>query len=135
KYQSAPAPTLLFHGTKDKVVPYDQIRFFNKGFYGSASIARTFRKKQYPYYIYREEGLGHEVSVLPMYQNIPDILSFLDRFVVQRQPLQIDLRYDDPKARPMMTLTARQLFRKLQHGGAVFGGKQPLAEAAVPVGR
>src|ERR1700754_4011436 len=39
KYKTAPAPTMLFHGTADKIVPYNKVRFFNKGFYGSSSIA------------------------------------------------------------------------------------------------
>jgi predicted esterase len=114
KYRSAPAPTLLFHGTADKIVPYNRIRFFNKGFYGSSSIANTFRKNNYPFFIYREKDLGHETAVLPMYRNIPDILDFLDKFVIRRQQLQIDLLYTDLQAKPMITGTAKELFKKLQ---------------------
>jgi hypothetical protein len=114
KYQSAPAPTLLFHGTADKIVPYCKIRLFNKGFYGSSSIATTFRKNDYPFYVYREEGRGHETAVLPMYQNIPDILCFLDRFVMQRRHLQIDVLYRDLGAKPMISLTLNELLRKLR---------------------
>jgi predicted esterase len=114
KYQLPPAPTLFFHGTADKIVPYNKIRFFNKGFYGSSSIASTFSKNDYPFFIYREKGLGHEVAVLPMYKNIPDILEFLDKFVMRHERLQIDLHYKDLKAKPMLTGTAKDLFKKLQ---------------------
>jgi len=118
KYKSAPAPVMMFHGTADKIVPYNKIRFLNKGFYGSSSIAKTFRKNHYPYFIYREENLGHEVSVLPMYENIPDILAFLDKFVLQKRPLQIDVDYNDPQAKPLLTMTAQELFKKLQQQGS-----------------
>jgi predicted esterase len=114
KYQLPPAPTLFFHGTADKIVLYNSVRLFNKGFYGSSSIANTFRKNSYPFFIYREKGLGHEVSVLPMYQNIPDILDFLDRFVMKHEKLQIDLLYNDMEAKPMLIGTADELLRRLK---------------------
>jgi predicted esterase len=114
KYQVPPAPTLLFHGTADKIVLYNSVRFFNKGFYGSSSIANTFRKNNYPFFIYREKGLGHEVSVLPMYQNIPEILDFFDRFVMRHQKLQIDLLYNDMEAKPMLIGTADELLKRLK---------------------
>ncbi len=112
KYQLPPAPTLLFHGTADKIVPYNRIRLFNKGFYGSSSIANTFRKNGYPFFIYREKNLGHEVAVLPMYQNLPEILDFLDRFVMRHQKLQIDLLYNDMEAKPMLLGTADELLKR-----------------------
>ena len=113
KYRQAPAPILLFHGTADKMVPYDQIKFLNRGLFGSASIARTFRENGYPYYMYREEGLGHEVSVLPMIDRLPVILDFLDQFVRQRKAYQIDVSFKDPTAKPLMVLNPKELFRKL----------------------
>jgi predicted esterase len=115
KYPMPPAPTMLFHGTADKIVPYKAIRFFNKGFYGSSSIAGTFQKNGYPFFIYREKNLGHEVSVLPMYLNNPEILDFLDRFVRQHQKLQIDLLYNDMEAKPMLTGTADELLKRLKN--------------------
>ncbi|WP_421827249.1 carboxylesterase family protein [Larkinella sp.] len=114
QFKVPPAPVLLFHGTADKMVPYEQIRFLNRGMFGSASIARTFKEKGYPYYIYRAEGLGHEVSVLPMIDQLPIILDFLSQFVANRKRYQIDLSVNDPAAKPTMVLTPRELFRKLQ---------------------
>jgi predicted esterase len=114
KYQLPPAPTMLFHGTADKIVPYNKIRFFNKGFYGSSGIAGTFTRQNYPFFIYREKGLGHEVAVLPMYRNIPEILDFLQKFVQRRERLQIDLLYNDMEAKPLVTQSTKELFRKLK---------------------
>jgi predicted esterase len=114
KYQVNPAPCLMFHGTADKIVPYKKIRFFNKGFYGSAWIARTFKEKNYSYYLYTEEGMGHEISVYPMFNKIPVILDFLDKYIVQQKPYQIDLLFKDPDAKPLMLLTPEELFKNLQ---------------------
>jgi predicted esterase len=115
RYQLPPAPTLMFHGTADKIVPYNKIGFLNKGMYGSAWLAKIFKEKNYPYYFYCEEGMGHEIAVLPMFDNIPVILDFLDRFVIQLKPLQISVDFKNPEAKPRMLLTSKELFEKLQH--------------------
>jgi len=119
KYAHVPAPTMFFHGTADKTVPYTQIKFLNKGLYGSSSVAETFKKNNYPYYIYRAEGLGHEEAVLPMIQQLPLIMDFLDRFVMKRLQLQVDLSYKDPAIKPIMVMSAAQLFKKLQQHNTI----------------
>lgn len=114
KFRIPPAPVLLFHGTADKMVPYEQVRFLNRGMFGSSAIARVFKQNGYPFYIYRAEGLGHEVSVLPMIDQLPIIREFLDQFVAGHKRYQIDLSVRDPSAKPMMVLTPKELFKKLQ---------------------
>lgn len=114
RFRVPPAPVLLFHGTADKMVPYEQVRFLNRGLFGSSAIARVFKANGYPYYIYRAEGLGHEVSVLPMIDQLPLIKEFLDGFVTGHTPYQIDLSVKDPTVKPTMVLTPRELFKKLQ---------------------
>ena len=114
KFRIPPAPVLLFHGTADQMVPYDQVRFLNRGMFGSSAIARVFKEHGYPYYIYRAEGMGHEVSVLPMIDQLPIIHEFLDQFVRKHKPYQIDLSVTDPSAKPLMVLTPKELFKKLQ---------------------
>jgi hypothetical protein len=116
KYKIPPAPTLMFHGTADKIVPYNKIRFINKGFYGSAWIAKKFRENNYPYFLFSEQGMGHEIAVLPMYENIPVILDFLDKFIMQKKPYQINMNFKNPEAKPVLLLTPKELFDKLQHG-------------------
>ena len=114
KYQIKPAPYLMFHGTADKIVPYRKIRFFNKGFYGSAWIAKTFKENNDPYFLYSEEDMGHEISVYPMFDKIPEILDFLDKYIILKKPFQVDLLFKDPDAKPLMLLTPGELFKKLQ---------------------
>ncbi len=115
KYASPPAPKLMFHGTADKIVPYNDIRFFNKGFYGSGWIAKISKENNYPYFLFSEEGMGHEVAVLPMLHNIPEILYFLDKYIMQRKPWQINILFKDPDQKPMMLLTPTELLNKLNH--------------------
>ncbi len=113
-YHHAPAPTMLFHGSGDKIVPYKKIKFFNIGFYGSSHIAKISRKKNYTYYFYDYVDLGHEVAVLPIYNNMPEILWFIDMCVIQKKPYQVEYRFKDPDAKPRLTLSAKELFEKLQ---------------------
>lgn len=115
RYVSPPAPTMMFYGTGDKIVPYNKIRIFNRGMYGSSWIARTCKKQHYPYYIYRAQNLGHEMSVLPMIDQLPRIYDFLDQYVMQKKQLQVDIWYNDPSLKPMLTLTPEQMFEKLSH--------------------
>jgi len=113
-YADKPSPTLLFHGTADKIVPYKKIRLFNKGFYGSSAIAGTFKKNHYSYYIVREEDLGHEVAILPMYSQLPVILYFLDNYVMQKKPYQTDMSFKNFNQQPMPGPTAKEFLSRLQ---------------------
>lgn len=62
KYNDTPAPTLLMHGTDDRIVNYKQIRFFNVGFFGSDRLVKILKKNDANYNIIRYEGNGHEVA-------------------------------------------------------------------------
>jgi hypothetical protein len=112
-YKNKPAPKLMFHGTADKIVTYTKIRFFNKGFYGSSWIAKVAAENNDPYYLYSDDGLGHEVAVLPMVNNLTEIQDFLNRFIVQHKNYQINLHFKDPDQKPVMLLTSEELMKKL----------------------
>ncbi|MBQ0007794.1 MAG: alpha/beta hydrolase [bacterium] len=58
----SPAPTMLYHGTKDKTVIYGSIQFGLLGFFGTNSLAKRFKKYDYPVKIRRFIGAEHEVS-------------------------------------------------------------------------
>ena len=62
KYKSMPSPTLMLHGTADKIVPYKQFRYKKSGMYGSGYIARYFKKSDFEYVMCHFTGLGHEVA-------------------------------------------------------------------------
>lgn len=100
KYKKhSPAPTMFFHGMKDNLVPYKQIRFFNIGFIGSDKIVRQFEKHDYPYFIRRYENYAHAVAGF-FNENIDEILWFYDNYVEQQADLQIDEKVNYIKNAP-----------------------------------
>ena len=110
KYKNRePAPTLLCHGTADKLVNYDKTQFFNLGLFGSSALAKVFQKNGYEYYIRRYPDLGHQIAI-----RYNDEFDFIDRFIgdlVFSEPkMQIDETYHDPSIKPMwMNLRVRDL--------------------------
>ncbi|HUI32369.1 MAG TPA: alpha/beta hydrolase [Dysgonamonadaceae bacterium] len=99
-YNIAPAPTLLFHGSADKLVPYNNNRFFHIGMFGSNTLTKQFRKNGYPYQFYSMEGSGHEVSEYPMTDFLPEIEQFITDFVIHKKQLLIDINYRDKNRKP-----------------------------------
>lgn len=114
KYRaSAPAPTLFLHGTCDRLVPYKQIKFANLGFFGSDALVKQFQKFDYPYYIRRYEGTGHEVAAY-FTKEIETCDWFIKTYVVDKQNIQIDQWYHDPSLKHMEwgTKKASELYKK-----------------------
>ena len=63
KYATAPAPTLLMHGTKDKIVAYKGFGLpFHAKLFGSKTIDKVMNKQEIPHWFIRFEGIGHEVA-------------------------------------------------------------------------
>ncbi len=95
KYAKTPAPTLLLHGTKDKVVKYTQIRLFNIGFFGSDRIAERFAKFNYNYSIYRYFEHEHEIAN-SMVETLDEQLIFLSKNVIQKKKYIVDATVMNP---------------------------------------
>lgn len=96
---TAPAPTLFLHGTADNLVTYKQIKFANIGFFGANPLVKRFQKFDYPYYVRRYDGLGHEVAGF-MSREIDLFDWFVKTYVVDKQMLQIDEWYHNPSIKP-----------------------------------
>lgn len=63
KYATAPAPTLLMHGTKDKIVAYKKFGIpFSPKLFGSKKIDKVMDKQEIPHWFISFEGIGHEVA-------------------------------------------------------------------------
>lgn len=99
-YTITPAPTLLFHGSADSLVPYNNTRFFHIGMFGSNTLAKQFRKNEYPYLFYSMEGEGHDVSEYPMTDFLPEIEQFITDYVLNKKQLLIDINYRDKNRIP-----------------------------------
>lgn len=94
-YDQKPAPTMFFHGSADELVIYNKTRFFKTGMFGSAAITKRFRQERYPYIFYSFDGLGHEVSSLPMREFLPEIEEFINDLVLNKEQLMVKINYRD----------------------------------------
>ena len=101
----APAPTMLFHGTADKLVPYKKISFLKIGFFGTDALVKRFEKFGYPYFARRFEGYGHSVAAGgPL--TVDDLVWFCRHYVLNKERIQVDGTYQnlDPKTMPAFDL-------------------------------
>ena len=94
-YTKPPAPTLFFHGSADKLVPYNKTRFFKLGMFGSKPLAKKFRSERYPYMFYSMEDIGHEVSEYPIQEFLPEIEQFINDWIFNNQQWMIDINLKD----------------------------------------
>jgi acetyl esterase/lipase len=111
-YSNAPAPTLMFHGSADKLVPYNNNRFFHIGMFGSNTLSKQFRKKEYPYLFYSMEGEGHDVSEYPMSDFLPEIEQFINDYVFEKKQLLIDINYRDKNRIPKKSDSPADYYKK-----------------------
>lgn len=67
KFATPPAPVMLMHGTKDKIVSYKHFGLpFSAKLRGANEMAKAYKRGGYPCWILRYQGIGHEVaSFLP----------------------------------------------------------------------
>lgn len=95
RYETAPCPTLMLHGTADKLVPYRQIAFFNLGFYGGGKLVKRFQKFGYDYNMFHFMDYGHEIAG-SMYSTLDLQLDFLENNVIQGKKRIIEAWISDP---------------------------------------
>jgi acetyl esterase/lipase len=63
RWASAPAPTLLLHGEKDKIVAYKKFGLpLSDKMFGAAKVSKAMKKQGIPHWIVRIPGIGHEVA-------------------------------------------------------------------------
>lgn len=113
KWAEDPAPTLLFHGTEDKIVTYKQITFGKRGFYGANAIVKRMDKFAFPYCIYRYPSLGHEVSVGgPM--SVDELNFFVKEYIIEGKKRYEDITKRDAAIGPsrFTHMTLKDLYKK-----------------------
>ena len=106
KYRNhEPAPTMLFHGTADRLVPYKQIKFFKIGFFGTDALVKRFEKFGYPYFARRFEGYGHSIAAAGPF-TVDDLVWFCRHYVYGKEQWQFDglIRNLNPAALPAYDL-------------------------------
>ena len=95
KYESTPCPTLMLHGTADKLVPYNQIAFFNLGFFGGGKLVDRLKKYDCNYNMFHFIDYGHEIAGA-MYSTLDLQLRFLENNVMQNKKRLIETWISDP---------------------------------------
>ena len=111
----APAPTMLFHGTADNLVPYNKMEFFNVGFYGANSLVKRFEKYGYPYFARRFEDYGHSIALAGPF-TVDNFLWFCNHYVYGKEQLQVDGTYRqlDKSQMPQNDIfTVKALFKEM----------------------
>ena len=95
KYATEPCPTLMLHGTADKVVPYKQIAILNLGFFGGGKLVERFKKFDYNYNMFHYMDYGHEIA--SAMQTTFDLqLDFLEKNIMQGKKRIIEAWITDP---------------------------------------
>lgn len=94
-YARMPAPTLMLHGTADELVNYNQIKFFNLGFFGGGKLVKRFEKFGFNYNMYHFVGYGHEIAG-SMETTFDLQMRFIETNVMKGQRRIIEAWVDDP---------------------------------------
>lgn len=94
-YITSPCPTMMLHGTSDKVVPYKQIKVFRLGFFGGGKLVRRFKKFGYDYNMYHFTGYGHEIAG-SMSSTLDLQLRFLETNVMEKKKRIVEAWISDP---------------------------------------
>ena len=110
-YKTAPAPTLMLHGTADKVVPYKQIKLFNLGFFGGGKIVRRFEKFGFNYNMYHYLGNGHVIANV-MRKTLDLQTMFLERNVMMKDARIIEAEISDPLIKDKGVKSRKELYSK-----------------------
>lgn len=99
KYDTLPAPTLFFHGTKDRIVIYRKLSIFGKGMYGSSSLVKVFKKKKAPFMIVRYKGIKHKVASFTRFEAQDQICDFIDQAINKAYHNELDVTIRDMRLR------------------------------------
>ncbi len=94
-FKKSPCPTLMLHGTSDELVPYDQIKVFNLGFFGGGKLVERFKKYGLNYNMYHFTDYGHEIAG-SMDTTLDLQLKFLETNVMQKKMRIVEAWMSDP---------------------------------------
>lgn len=109
KYATDPCPTLMLHGTADKVVTYKQIKLFNLGFFGGSKLAERFKKFGYNYNMYHYDNNGHEVAGA-MDRTVDLQTTFIENNILLGQRRIVDSLISDPEIVPAGIKSLKDLY-------------------------
>jgi len=92
-WKKKPCPMMFFHGTADTSLPVDTLFKDGISTFGPLYIVKQLKEMGVPYWLYIEEGADHVLSYKPYSgYNINEIHTFIQKFVLQGLPLQMETR-------------------------------------------
>lgn len=94
-FELEPCPTLMLHGTSDKLVPYKQIKILWLGFFGGGKLVERFEKFGYNYNMFHFVDYGHEIAG-SMETTMELQLRFLETNVMQGKKRIVEAWIEDP---------------------------------------
>ena len=94
-FKSTPCPVMMLHGTSDELVPYDQIKVFNLGFFGGGKLVERFQKYGLNYNMYHFIDYGHEIAG-SMCTTTDLQFKFLENNVMKGKRRIVEAWIDDP---------------------------------------
>lgn len=99
KYASDPAPTMIMHGTKDKIVNYKSFGLpLSSRMFGAKKVDKIMNRQEIPHWFIRFEGSGHEVANwLP--GSIDLFCTFVD-FTLSGRTTTLDATMTDSNLKP-----------------------------------
>lgn len=106
-YATPPCPTMMLHGTADKIVPYKQIKIFKLGFFGGGKLVKRFQKFGYNYNMYHFMDYGHEIAS-SMTTTTDLQFKFLECNVMQKKMRLVEAWISDPDIRKGSVLRSRK---------------------------
>lgn len=89
RFKEPPCPTMLLHGTNDRLVVYHSIQVLNVGFFGSDCIAERYKKYGFPMRFYRHKDHGHEIASI-IGESMTEINTFIKEDVMDKRVSHID---------------------------------------------
>lgn len=96
-WKNKPCPMLLFQGRADNIVPFQQATLAPYGgLWGSETIAASLKEANASYQFHIVENAGHEIADLPLHRNQYDVMSFITRQIIHKEPLVIETRESIP---------------------------------------
>lgn len=97
-YRIPPAPTLMFHGDRDSLVPFATFRLGEWTGLSSQGLSELFALNAYPYYYKRYEGMGHEIALVPFRDDLETMVRFIREYVLQGKAYEVNVTFRDPHA-------------------------------------
>ncbi len=111
-YQTAPAPTFILHGNKDRIVNYKKFPpVLRSGLYGAKKLHKLFEKQGYSHWFFVFDGIGHEVASLMSY-TIQEFDAFVDATLGGRtMHYDATVRDNDVRATQWTTMNVFDLYK------------------------